>query len=359
MNFATLTLIMGMFLTSNAIANSNSEGDELTKSKLDKNGKYINPVPTNLGDPKDMIKMFLKTIKGGHKDRVPPMPLPITYADEALKMPPSDSLRFTWLGHSMIVLEIEGKRFIFDPMFSQRASPFEFAGPKRFHPVPLDLENLPHFDAVILTHDHYDHFDKKAVRMINDGETKFYAPLGIKEKLLDWGVADSNAFELDWWDEIVHDGITLAATPARHFSGRSMFNMNHLLWCSWVVIGETHRIYFSGDSGIMPVFKDIGDKFGPFDLTFLENGAYDELWHDVHMIPPEHIDAQAMLGGKIMVPIHYGTFNLAYHAWYEPPEWLAKEAEKSGMKLLTPRIGETVDPWAHVNEYWWRELIGD
>lgn len=347
---------MGLILISYTPTTAKTKGKELTKSKRNENGKYINPIPTDMGNTKDMVRILMKALKGGHKDRVPSVALPIVYATETLKMPPSDSLRFTWLGHSTVVLEIEGIRFIFDPMFSERASPFEFAGPKRFHPVPLDLDNLPHFDAVILTHDHYDHLDKKAIKLLNDGVIKFYAPLGNKEKLLEWGVPDSNAFGLDWWDEIVHDGITLAATPARHFSGRSMFDMEHVLWCSWVVEGEAHRIYLSGDSGIMPVFKDIGDKYGPFDLTFLENGAYDELWHDLHMCPPEHLDALQMLGGKIMVPIHYGTFNLAYHAWYEPPEWLAKSAETSSLKILTPRIGETVDPHSHENEFWWRKV---
>ena len=355
--FLKLTLVLGLTISfSSAFANPKPEGQELIKSKRDKKGKFINPIPTDLGDLKSMIKMIVKSLKGGHKDTKPPEEIPVIYADKYLQGVPSDSLRFVWLGHSTIVLEIEGRRLLFDPMFSERASMVQFAGPKRFHPVPLDLGNLPRFDAVIISHNHYDHLDEKAIKLLNNGEVKFYVPLGIKDKLLEWGVEASLISELDWWDEVTHDNITLACTPARHFSGRSILDTNRMLWCSWVVKGENYRVYFSGDTGIMPVFKDIGDVYGEFDLTFLKIGAYDELWHDIHLNPPEAVDAHQQLRGKIMVPIHYGSFDLAYHAWYDPPEWLIKEAEAAQVKFLTPRIGEAVDPGTHTNEFWWREV---
>jgi len=281
--------------------------------------------------------------------------LPVVSTDEYLKQTPSDSLQFIWLGHSTVLLEFDGKRFLFDPVFSKRASFEQWAGPKRFQPIPVNIDELPEFDAVFISHNHYDHLDKFAIRKLSGRKTSFYVPLGIRKLVEEWSVSTSNIKELDWWDEEQESNIKVISTPARHFSGRGLFDMNETQWCSWVLANDSTRIYFSGDTGIMPIFKEIGDKYGPFDITFLKIGAYDELWHDVHLNPEEAVDAHKQLRGKTLVPIHWATFDLGLHSWYEPADRLEKAAKLSEIKILTPKIGEPVNPSAFHNSFWWKE----
>ena len=233
----------------------------------------------------------------------------------------------------------------------------QWAGPKRFHPVPVEIEELPELDGVIISHNHYDHLDKAAIQALANRDQDFFVPLGVGDYLVKWGVKRSKIFEFDWHDEKKIRDIAVVSTPARHFSGRGLFDNGKTLWCSWALIGEKYRIYYSGDTGFTPEFNEIGSVHGPFDLTFIKIGAYDALWPDIHLNPEEAVQAHGKLKGKVMVPIHWGTFDLGLHSWYEPPERLVRRAAEEKIKFIIPGIGEIVDPEKYRNTFWWRNEV--
>ncbi|WP_328492746.1 MBL fold metallo-hydrolase [Streptomyces sp. NBC_00414] len=281
-----------------------------------------------------------------------------TLAD--LAAPPASGLRLTWMGHSSVLAEIDGHRVLFDPVWGERCSPFAFAGPKRLHPVPVPLATLGPVDVVVISHDHYDHLDLPTIKALAGTDTLFAVPLGVGAHLEHWGVPADRLRELDWHETTKVGGISLTATPARHFCGRGLRNTQHTLWASWVVAGDEHRIYHSGDTGYFTGFKDIGAEYGPFDATMIQIGAYSEFWPDIHMTPEEgmraHLDLQ---GGKptgVMMPIHWATFNLATHPWAEPGEGTVTAARALGARIALPRPGEPFEPTAETvpSEPWWR-----
>ncbi len=253
-------------------------------------------------------------------------------------------LRITWLGHSTMLLDVDGRRFLTDPMFSERSSPSSFFGPKRFHPPPLALEDLPPIDAVLISHDHYDHLDEESVRSLSERGVEFVVPLGIASHLEYWDVPGEAIHELDWWQSMSVGDVELVCTPSRHFSGRSVHDRNATLWASWVILGPEHRLYFSGDTALFDGFEEIGEKYGPFDAAMMEVGAYNQAWADVHLGPEQAVDAHIEVRGGVLVPIHWGTFNLALHAWTEPPERLIAATEKAGVTLVVPEPGQSFDP---------------
>jgi L-ascorbate metabolism protein UlaG (beta-lactamase superfamily) len=207
---------------------------------------------------------------------------------------------------------------------------------------------------VILSHDHYDHLDKAAVLALAERTTHFVAPLGVGDTLVSWGIPAGKVHQLDWWQSKHLDGVKLVATPAQHFSGRGMFDGNRTLWSSWVIETAHTRIFFSGDSGYFKGFKEIGDIYGPFDLTMIETGAYDPQWPDVHMQPEQSLQAHVDLRGKVLLPIHNGTFDLAMHAWHEPFERIVALARARDLPVATPAIGKALsltEPEAA--EHWW------
>ncbi|MGW2858744.1 MBL fold metallo-hydrolase [Streptomyces sp. NPDC001205] len=298
---------------------------------------------------------------------------PTTLADIA--KPPATGLRITWMGHSSVLAEIDGRRVLFDPVWGERCSPFPFAGPKRLHPVPAPLAALGPVDVVVISHDHYDHLDLPTIRALATTGTVFAVPIGVGAHLEHWGVPVDRIHELDWNESVKVAGITLTATPARHFCGRGLRNQQHTLWASWVVTGPEHRIFHSGDTGYFGGFKDIGAEHGPFDATMIQIGAYSEFWPrnhtdrtplpgpwpDIHMSPAQgmraHLDLQGGAPGGVMLPIHWGTFNLAPHAWAEPGEWTLDAAEEVGQVVATPRPGEPFEPAGTVpSDPWWRAV---
>jgi L-ascorbate metabolism protein UlaG (beta-lactamase superfamily) len=320
------------------------------------NGKFTNTEPTTVmktGANWDTIYQYLFK---GHKDRTPPQPLPVVPMAGYAQQPASEGLRFVWLGHSSVLLELKGKRILFDPVFSERASFFPWAGPKRFQPAPILAKDLPHLDAVLITHDHYDHLDKATIKDIKDRTASFHVPLGIAALLESWGVPKTKIHEYAWWDEQEVDGMKIVATPARHFSGRGLFDRNRTLWCSWVVSRDRWKIYHCGDTGMTSQFKEIGGKYGPFDVAFIKIAAYNENWPDIHLNPEQAAEAGQDLGAKALVPIHWATFDLSLHSWYEPIERLVTATEQRNMRVITPKMGEFVDPERHENEYWWRAI---
>ncbi|MFD4035163.1 MBL fold metallo-hydrolase [Streptomyces sp. NPDC058637] len=282
-----------------------------------------------------------------------------TVAD--LSRPPATDLRLTWTGHSSVLAEIDGRRVLFDPVWGERCSPFAFAGPKRLHPVPLPLAALGAVDVIVISHDHYDHLDLPTIKALAGTDTVFAVPLGVGAHLERWGVPLDRIHELDWNESVRIAGISLTATPARHFCGRGLRNQQHTLWASWVVSGPDHRIYHSGDTGYFSGFKDIGAEHGPFDATMIQVGAYSEYWPDIHMTPAEgvraHLDLQGNRPHGVLMPIHWGTFNLAPHAWSEPGEWMKDAAEEVGQPVAFPRPGEPFEPAGKVpSEPWWRSV---
>ena len=277
--------------------------------------------------------------------------LPLTTAD----LLAADDNSLWRLGHSTVLLKLAGQFWITDPVFTERASPFGFAGPKRFHQAPITVDALPPLAAVILSHDHYDHLDKATVLTLAAKTQLFVTPLGVGQRLQDWGIAADKIRELDWWQSTRVGALQLTATPAQHFSGRSLSDRNRTLWASWVIDAPEAKIFFSGDSGYFAGFKAIGESFGPFDLTLIENGAYDPAWAGVHMQPEETLQAHRDLRGNWLLPIHNGTFDLALHAWREPLERITALAEAQQQNISTPRFGEQVKIAQPQTAYaWWQ-----
>nr|WP_239566011.1 MBL fold metallo-hydrolase [Paenibacillus sacheonensis] len=273
--------------------------------------------------------------------------------------PAPHGIQVTWFGHSAFLLELEGRRLLFDPMFSDSPSPVpSLFGSKRYSGIlPLAPEAFPRLDAIILSHDHFDHLDKASIRKLMGKTERFVVPLGVRDRLIRWGVEPGRVTEHGWWDELELAGLRLACAPARHFSGRGLFDRNGSLWCSWILIGAENRVFFSGDSGYAPHFKEIGERFGPFDLTMMECGQYDARWANIHMMPEETVQAHLDVRGGLLIPVHWAAFTLGYHAWDDPVERAVLAARAQGVRIATPRIGETVD--ARADDYpqsaWWRE----
>lgn len=266
--------------------------------------------------------------------------------------------RVTWMGHSSFLIEIDNTKILIDPVFSQYAAPYSFLGRKRYHKeMPITLDNLPFIDAIIISHDHYDHLDYQSIKKLKDKTGKFYTTLGVGNHLRKWGVSESNIIELDWWDETTFETLTFICTPARHMSGRGFTDQSATLWASWIIKGTNDNIYFSGDGGYGKHFKEIGEKYGPFDLGLMECGQYNALWADVHMIPEETVQAGIDIHAKMILPVHWGAFTLAMHSWKEPVIRVTKEANRLNIPITTPQIGEPVIlgnddyPTAH----WWND----
>ncbi|MDF2876825.1 MAG: hypothetical protein K0R22_3508 [Sporomusa sp.] len=299
---------------------------------------------------------ILRDFITGNPGRKPDRPIPIDIID-TLSGPDNNQANVIWFGHSTVLVELEGKRLLLDPMFADTPSPFPLIGGKRFSKVlPIDPKKLPPIDIVILSHDHYDHLDYHSIMQLKDKTGFFCVPLGVGRRLRRWGVDPGKIREFEWWNELNLAGMMLACTPARHFSGRSLFDRNKTLWCSWVITGQHTRVFFSGDGGYGPHFEQIGKKYGSFDLTLMECGQYDERWSDIHMLPEQTVQAHIDVKGNSMIPIHWAAFCLAFHAWTDPVERVIKAAKERKVNIITPKIGESVIVGSA--EYpvstWWR-----
>lgn len=260
----------------------------------------------------------------------------------------------TWFGHSAVLIQLEGKRIFLDPMLGPAASPVPVFG-RRFKNDPaLDINTIDTVDAVIFSHDHYDHLDYFSVQTLKNRAKHFYTPLGLSAHLIHWGVDPAKITELDWWESVNFEELKFIATPARHFSGRSISDSNKTQWASWVIQGTYHTLYFSGDSGYGPHFREIGEKYGPFDLAMMECGQYNERWKPIHMLPDQTIQAHLDVKGKTLMPIHWGAFSLAPHSWTEPVEKITTHAKAAGVRLITPEIGQPfVINQSYPTTPWW------
>ncbi|MBJ7996063.1 MBL fold metallo-hydrolase [Bacillus mycoides] len=317
--------------------------------------KYMNQIPTDVSfNPKDIIGLMTDYFKMKTKLR-PIKDLPIVLPNKDNRSLES----VTWFGHSASLLKIEGKKLLLDPMFGDASSPFPVFNSKRYSGAfSLEREDFKEIDAIIISHNHYDHLNYKSIMRLKDRAKHFYVPIGVARYLIKWGVSPNKISEHNWWDEITFDNIKLVCAPARHFSGRSMTDKDRSLWCSWLIIGQETKVFFSGDSGYAPHFKEIGNKYGPFDLTLMECGQYDTRWSAIHMLPEETVQAHIDVKGELLVPIHWGAFTLALHEWSDPIERVTKEANRLGVNISTPQIGEAIalQSREYPTSAWWREV---
>ncbi|QDY46903.1 hypothetical protein HF394_17720 [Planococcus glaciei] len=305
-----------------------------------KDGKFVN-LPSEIPAGSIEVPATLATSMSSREDTSPSVRLPVSEIDWNAINSDEDSL--TWLGHSAFILSIDKKKILVDPMLGPIASPVSFIGPKRYSEDLLGIvEKLPAIDAVFITHDHYDHLDYQSITKLQSKVAHFFVPYGVSSHLINWGIAKEKITELNWWEEAEFQELTVALTPAKHFSGRGLLNQNSTLWGGWVILGEQTRFYVSGDGGYDAHFKEIGDMYGPFDIALIEGGQYDTRWPESHMQPEESVQASIDVQGKKMVLTHWGAFTLARHGWTEPIERAAAAAEERGVTLTSSPMGETV-----------------
>ncbi len=314
-------------------------------------------------EPEAEIEITLESLNDeffGDQQRVPPGDVPVVEMDASIfNGKPEPGLRVTWLGHASTLVEIDGYRVLTDPVFSERASPFASIGPKRFHPTPIPLKQLKNIDAVVISHNHYDHLDKATILHLAAEGARILVPLGNGGLLRSWKIPPNQIVEMDWWQENKLGDLTLVATPARHYSSRGFFDYQKTLWLSWAIVGPRNRAFFSGDSGYAKSFAEIGERYGPFQFSLIKIGAYGpgQYWIDIHMPPEQSVQVHKDVGGEIMLPVHWATFNLARHDWDEPVKRTKSAAEKAGIVLATPKVGETLQYGEAFQSTNWWELV--
>lgn len=315
------------------------------KSGHYKDGKFQNLIPTNPDDMTfaKMLSVSKDFILGLPRTK-PEFDLPLkkvdsTYLEKSLHLD-----KLIWFGHSAFLLQLDGKNILLDPMLGESPSPHPIIGTKRFNKeLPIEIQQLPKIDAILISHDHYDHLDYESIQLLKEKTAEFFVPLGVGKHLRSWGISSEDIHELNWWDETEFQNIELAFTPSRHFSGRGLTDRSSSMWGSWVIKGKTKNIYFSGDSGYGTHFKEIGDKYGPFDFAMMECGQYNENWQNIHMVPEETVKASIDLKTKVIMPIHWGAFALSLHTWDDPVIRVTKEAKALNLPITVPIIGEIID----------------
>ncbi|TDV53784.1 L-ascorbate metabolism protein UlaG (beta-lactamase superfamily) [Actinophytocola oryzae] len=326
--------------------------ERMRRSPQFRDGAFHNAVEAAVAAPSGSA---LRDLVFGKEVRRPTRPVPLVGAPDFSAV--HDGLRVSWLGHATVLVEVERKRFLFDPVWSDRVSPSTMVGPKRLHPVPWSVDDLPELDAVVISHDHYDHLDMMTVRRLfaRQPSLTFVVPLGVGAHLERWRVPTANIVELDWDERTTVDHVEVVATAARHFSGRLRPGGNGTLWASWVIAGRDRKVFYTGDSGHFSGYERIGAEHGPFDVTLIQVGAYSPYWPDIHMTPEEGVATHRAVRGELLVPVHWGTFNLAMHSWSEPVERLLKAGDD--IRIAVPKPGQALDvDDLREPEGWWREV---
>lgn len=316
--------------------------------------KFINESETVLDV--SAIKFLKETIKGS-PNRRPKKDISVEKIDSLTIVNNQQKTLLTWFGHSAFLLEIDGKKILIDPMLGESPAPHPALGTKRYSKeLPIAIEKLPFIDAVFISHDHYDHLDYESIQKSKGKVGQYFTPLAVGNHLVSWGIPKENIHEMNWWEETNFQGLQLTCTPARHFSGRGLFDRSTTFWCSWIIKGEKENIFFSGDSGYDNHFKEIGEKYGPFDIALMECGQYNEDWKAIHMMPEETIQAALDVKSKLVLPIHWGAFTLALHDWTDPIERATKKAKEVNLPVATPKIGETfqITSTNYPQSQWWK-----
>ena len=322
--------------------------EKIEMSENYSNGQFLNITPTDIKTSSSGEKVSIKEWIFPQKDKNPNLPLPS--AEFSLNELGDNG--FSWLGHSTVIMKIGDITIITDPVF-HNASPI----PGTINPFPMMnkilIESIYDIDIVVISHDHYDHLDYKFFKKISEKVEKIFVPLGVKAHLEKWGIASEKVSELDWYESDMYQEIRLTLTPARHFSGRSLWNRNSTLWGGWIIQSKNNNIFFSGDSGYSEIFRNIGEKYGPFDIAFIDSGAYNSNWSQIHMVPEETVQASIDLRAKILLPIGWAKFDLSTHSWNDPAFRIKKSASKMGVVVATPLIGEVFYLDAIPDKEWW------
>ena len=316
-----------------------------------RDGKFHNTAPVSVGLKGNPLPILADFAFGGRKRR-PHAPLPVESPLEIWTRPAETGLRMSWLGHSTVLVEVDGHRVLTDPVFGPRVSPVSWAGgSKRFHAAPATIAQLPKLDAVLLSHDHYDHLCRESIETLAKLDVPVVTSLGVGARLEKMGVR--TVHELDWWEDVRIGGLQLTATPAQHFSGRTLTDRNDTFWSSWVIQSDRRKVFFSGDTGLTPAFGKVHERFGTMDVVMLEIGAWNEAWGDIHLGPKGALEAFDLLGGGTLFPVHWGTFDLGLHPWDAPAEELLAQA--NGRRILTPTLGRPFEPdRVEGPTPWWR-----
>ncbi len=360
---ALIVLGTFLFIKLNPVFGGKANKEQIeaySKSKNFKDGVFMNATETNMDmDTWEALKMLPEFFD--QSSRGPKVDIPVEKLDSiGIQKRVGTGTYLTWFGHSTFLLEIDSLKILIDPMFGPSPSPIKQLGGQRYSSeLPIQIESLPKIDLVIFSHDHYDHLDYPSILLLKDKVDQYFVPLGLGNHLVEWGVNQSIIKEFDWWEEGNFKGLSLACTPARHFSGRGVGDRFKTLWASWVIQGTTDNIFFSGDSGYGPHFKEIGEKYGPFNFSMMECGQYNERWDNIHMKPEETITASKDIQASQMMPIHWGAFTLAFHPWTESVERATAEAEKQDVKVVLPKIGQTfkISDQPLPNGRWWEAYL--
>lgn len=356
-----IILCVALFLYISPVVGGNPSKQKVARyEKLAyyEDGKFNNLVPTSMNmDFGKALKMLPEFFKDDPARR-PEFELPLVRQDSLALVDTTHPTRLIWFGHSAFLLQMEGKTILIDPMFGEVPAPNPLLGKKRFSKeLPISIEKLPQIDFMIISHDHYDHLDYESIQKLKRKTKAFYVPLGVGSHFEAWGVAPEAIHEMAWWEETEAQGIKLAFTPARHFSGRGLTNRFSTLWGSWVIQGKEDTIFFSGDSGYGPHFKEIGEKYGPFNFAMMECGQYNERWKEIHMMPEETAQAAKDIQADVFMPIHWGAFTLAMHSWTDPIERVLVKAGEIHQPIYIPEIGESVEldkkPVPGAQTQWW------
>ncbi|MFM2665977.1 MBL fold metallo-hydrolase [Vibrio mediterranei] len=315
--------------------------------------KYVNTELEYQSSFSDIVKIMKSYFTTERDTPTPTFDLPVHVMTSEQLLSEQQDVVYR-LGHSSVIMKLDGQLVMADPVFSDRASPVQWAGPKRFHKTPISLEDLPQIDVVIISHDHYDHLDKASVKALVDKVNHFVVPLKVGDYLVKWGVPKNKITELAWWESHEVNGITYTLTPTQHFSGRGLTDRDSTLWGSWVINSQQANVFFSGDSGYFGGFAEIGEKYGPFDFTMIETGAYNKLWSQIHMFPEESVQAHINVKGKVMMPIHNSTFDLSMHDWHEPMNRALEISQERGVTMVSPEIGQRLEIHnpAPVKQWW-------
>lgn len=340
-----IVLIVFLFMTFSPEFGATPKGEALEriqKSEHYSDDKFQNLSETDMSGKIEYGRTLKEYMTKGNK--VPDWSIPVVKHTTKTFTTTQDSVtKITWFGHSAILLELDGKKIFIDPMLGNVPAPHPLLGSNRFNDtLPLPIEKIPQLDAVIISHDHYDHLDYGSIKKLKDKTIHFYVPLGVGSHLQSWGVSEDKITELDWWENTQLESIQLTAAPARHFSGRGFTDRFKTQWASWIIKGTKDNIYFSGDSGYGSHFKEIGERFGPFELAILECGQYDPQWPLIHMMPEETVMAAIELQSKLTMPIHWGSFKLSLHSWKDPAERFTEAASEKNLTIATPIIGEQI-----------------
>lgn len=329
--------------------------EQYKQSEHWRNGSFQNLIATPINNsllklPGIIYKQLTHT-----NGREPKQPLPIAPFDNAAFLAPSEKAKFIWYGHSVILMRMEAKTILIDPMLGPDTTPIAPMATKRFSENTLDLiDDFPEIDLLIITHDHYDHLDYSSIQKLKLKTKRYFVAMGVKRHLISWGVAANLITEFDWWEERSFENIKITFTPTRHFSGRGLTDRLKTLWGGWVFNSPTEKIWFSGDGGYGEHFKEVGRKLGPFDFAFMECGQYNEDWRPIHLFPEEAVQAAIDAQVKKAMPVHWAGFALSYqHTWKEPGEDFVRFAEEKSLDYALPALGEVFDISRAIKTKWW------